>query len=59
MRYKVTLKSGEVHEFDSPFHPDSLRKSMNLPLTAKIEVISNGQENSAAEGNRDGLGQQG
>ena len=39
MRYRVTLKSGEVHEFDSPFKPDSLRKSMNLPLTAKIEVI--------------------
>lgn len=39
MRYRVTLKSGDVHEFNSPFHIDSLRKSMNLPLTAKIEMI--------------------
>ena len=39
MKYRVTLKSGEQYEFDSPFHPDSLRKSMNLPLTAKIEVV--------------------
>ncbi len=39
MRYRVTLKTGEVHEFDSPFAELSLRKSMNLPLTAKIEVI--------------------
>jgi hypothetical protein len=40
MRYKVTLQSGEAHEFDSPFHVDSLRKSMNLPLSAKIEVVT-------------------
>jgi hypothetical protein len=39
MRYRVTLKTGEVHEFNSPFQPESLRKSMGLPLTAKIEVI--------------------
>jgi hypothetical protein len=39
MRYRVTTKQGEVHEFDSPFQPESLRKSMGLPLTAKIEVI--------------------
>ncbi len=39
MKYRVTLQKGEVHEFDSPFHPESLRKSMGLPLTAKIEVI--------------------
>lgn len=42
MRYRVTMKNGDIHEFNSPFQPDSLRKSMNLPLTAKIEVL---QEN--------------
>lgn len=40
MRYRVTLKNGEVHEFNSPFQEESLRKSMGLPLTAKIEVIN-------------------
>ena len=39
MRYRVTTKQGEVHEFDSPFQPESLRKSMGLPLTATIEVV--------------------
>ena len=39
MKYRVTLKNGEVHEFNSPFQPESLRKSMGLPLTATIEVI--------------------
>ena len=39
MRYRVTTKQGDVHEFDSPFQQDSLRKTLNLPLTAKIEVI--------------------
>lgn len=45
MRYRVTTKNGEVHEFDSPFHPDSLRKSMGLPLTAKIEVVQPKESN--------------
>lgn len=41
MRYRVTLQTGEIHEFNSPFQEESLRKTMNLPLTAKIEVIPN------------------
>jgi hypothetical protein len=44
MRYKVTLKDGTIHEFNSPFQPDSLRKSMGLPLTAKIEVLEQPKE---------------
>lgn len=39
MRYRVTMKNGEIHEFNSPFMKDSLRKSMNLPLTATIELL--------------------
>jgi hypothetical protein len=45
MRYRVTTKTGEVHEFNSPFLPHSLRKSMNLPLTHKIEVLPDEDRN--------------
>jgi hypothetical protein len=53
MKYRVTTKQGEVHEFTSPFQPDSLRKSMNLPLTAKIEVIEQRTEEKNDDGQED------
>lgn len=53
MRYRVTTKEGKVQEFDAPFMESSIRKTMGLPLTAKIEVIiqgdSNGQTSTTVE----------
>jgi hypothetical protein len=39
MKYRITLKNGESYEFNSPFTPESLRKSMNLPTSTKIELV--------------------
>lgn len=51
MRYRVTLQDGQVHEFDSPFREDSIRKTLNLPLTAKIELIQPKEQNNADQCN--------
>jgi len=46
MKYKVTLKNGDAHEFASPLLPTALRKVMNLPYDAILEQVQiEGAEN--------------
>jgi len=44
--WRVTLKSGEVHQFQSPFTAEALRRSMGLPDSATIEPL---EENHHAD----------
>lgn len=56
MKYRVTLKSGEVYLFESPFTKDALRKAMNLPDTALIEELSAGGADDSGSSNNQVVG---